>query len=59
MIFFLPLTRAKHSFVLLHEGGAGVENELEEKLELGKAFFEERSCFTSSNDYCNLLLGRD
>lgn len=38
-------------------GEAGVENELEEKLEPGKAFFE--SCFTSSNDYCDLLLGKD
>lgn len=47
--------------MLLHEGEAEVENELEEKLELGKAFFGEGTCFpfTSSNDYCNVLLGRD
>lgn len=40
-------------------GEAGVANELEEKLEPGKAFFESRFPFTSSNDYCDLLLGKD
>lgn len=55
--FFLPLICTKHRFVLLHEGEAEVENELE----LEKDFFEERFHFpfASSNDCCNLLLRRD